>query len=99
MRISAVSYTILSLLVVHYSESTTSPIPPFTTYKYSTELQHDVADLWWNVNETSQEIVFELHVNTTGWIALGISPGKYLFHAAETSLSLLSSNSRWNERC
>ena len=76
----AVYFTILTLLALHNSDAITSPIPPFATYKYSTELQHDVADLWWNVNETSQEIVFELHVNTTGWIALGISPGKHLYH-------------------
>ncbi len=55
-----------------------SPIQPFTKYKYSTELQANIADLWWTVNEAQQDIIFELHVKTTGWIAFGISPGTSL---------------------
>ncbi|CAF5065805.1 unnamed protein product, partial [Rotaria sp. Silwood1] len=51
-----------------------SPLQPYTIYRYSTELQHNVADLWWTINETQEEITFELHIKTTGWIALGISP-------------------------
>lgn len=47
-----------------------------TTYNYSISLQENVSVLWWNVNEVTQEITFELQVKTTGWIALGISPGK-----------------------
>ena len=27
-------------------------------------------------NHVEQEIIFELHMKTTGWVALGISPGK-----------------------
>ena len=76
----AVSCTIILSLIARNGEAITSPISPYANYKYSTELEHDVADLWWNVNETSQQIVFELHIKTTGWIALGISPGKHLFH-------------------
>ncbi|CAF1205461.1 unnamed protein product [Rotaria magnacalcarata] len=38
------------------------------------ELQANVAQLWWTVNDIEQAITFELHVNTIGWIALGISP-------------------------
>lgn len=53
-----------------------SPIPPFTSYKHSAELEANVADLWWTVDEVAEDITFELHVKTTGWIALGISPGK-----------------------
>ena len=78
MWLFAISFTIISLLAVHHSDAVSSPIPPYTNYTYSTELQPNVADLWWNVNETSQEITFELHVNTSGWIALGISPGMHL---------------------
>ncbi|CAF4341241.1 unnamed protein product [Rotaria sp. Silwood2] len=50
------------------------PISRFKTYQHSTELQPDVANLWWTVDETEAEIMFELHIKTTGWIALGISP-------------------------
>ena len=49
---------------------------PKSNYSHSVVLQVNVSNLWWTVNETSQEIIFELHVKTTGWIALGISPGK-----------------------
>jgi hypothetical protein len=71
----AVSYIILSLLVVQKCNGISSPIQTFTNYKYSTELQANVAHLWWTVNETQQDITFELHIKTKGWIALGISPG------------------------
>ncbi|CAF1144593.1 unnamed protein product [Adineta ricciae] len=46
---------------------------PFTEYKHSTELQVNISDLWWTIDDAEREIVFELHVKTTGWIALGIS--------------------------
>ena len=58
------------------SKAISDPPLPFITYNYSTSLQENISILWWNVNETSEEIVFELHIQTTGWIALGISPGK-----------------------
>ncbi|CAF3785266.1 unnamed protein product [Rotaria sp. Silwood1] len=51
-----------------------SPLQPFTTYRHSTELQANVADLWWTVDVVEREVMFELHIKTTGWIALGISP-------------------------
>jgi hypothetical protein len=35
-----------------------------------------VADLWWTIDDVKKEITFELHIKTTGWIALGISPGR-----------------------
>jgi len=72
-----VFYLTLSLLAVEKCNGISSPIQPFTTYEYSAELQADVADLWWSTNETQQDIIFELHIKTTGWIALGISPGMY----------------------
>ena len=71
-------YIVISLLAVHNTNAITSPISPYVNYTYSTELWHNVADLWWTVDEVKQDILFELHINTTGWIALGISPGMYL---------------------
>ena len=78
MWLYTVSYLILSLLVVEKCNGISSPIPPYISYKDSTELQKNVADLWWTVNETQQDIIFELHVKTTGWIGFGISPGRSL---------------------
>lgn len=56
-----------------------SPIQPLSNHTYSTELKKNVGDLWWTIDDNKKEIIFELHINTTGWIALGISPGKLLF--------------------
>jgi hypothetical protein len=97
-----VSYLILSLLAVQKCNGISSPIQTYTNYKYSTELQVNVADLWWTVNETQQDIIFELHIKTTGWIALGISPGislkrKIILHSPSPSHPLICS--WWNERC
>jgi hypothetical protein len=75
-------YAIISVLIsliVQKSKAITSPIQPYINYTYSTELQNNVADLWWTVDETKQDILFELHIKTTGWIALGISPGTNTF--------------------
>ncbi len=66
----------LSLLLINDGNSISSPVQPFATYKHSTELQIDIADLWWTVDDGEKEITFEMHVKTTGWIALGISPSK-----------------------
>ncbi|CAF1647274.1 unnamed protein product [Rotaria magnacalcarata] len=55
--------------------SISSPITPFTSYRYSTELEKGVAHLWWTIDNGAKDITFELHMKTTGWIALGISPG------------------------
>jgi hypothetical protein len=67
---------VLCCLVIQSSNGISSPIQPFTQYNHSVELKPNAADLWWTVDETNQTILFELHMNTTGWIALGISPGK-----------------------
>ncbi len=56
--------------------SISSSIASFINYTDSIELQADKADLFWIVDDVKKEITFELHINTTGWIALGISPGK-----------------------
>jgi hypothetical protein len=66
---------ILFLLVIGDVRAKSSPIQPFTTYRYAIELEPGIADLWWTVNNDANEITFELHMKTTGWIALGISPG------------------------
>jgi hypothetical protein len=79
MLLYAIISVVISLLIIQNSNAITSPIQPYINYTYSTELQSDVADLWWIVDETKQDILFELHIKTTGWIALGISPGTYLF--------------------
>ena len=62
--------------VIDKCYSTSSPITPFIKYKHSAELQQNIADLWWTIDDVHREITFELHMKTTGWIALGISPGK-----------------------
>ncbi|CAF2535600.1 unnamed protein product [Rotaria sp. Silwood2] len=62
------------LIVIHTCTGISSPIQPFTTYKHSTELQQDIADLWWTIDDDEKEIMFELHIKSTGWVALGISP-------------------------
>ncbi|CAF1166007.1 unnamed protein product [Adineta steineri] len=66
---------IVLLLIIGDALAISSPIQPFTAYRYSTELEPDIADLWWTVDIDANEITFELHMKTTGWIALGISPG------------------------
>ncbi len=66
----------LLLLFIGKCASISSPIPPLSTHKNSAELQSNVADLWWTIDDAEREITFELHIQTTGWIALGISPGK-----------------------
>ena len=62
--------------IINKCNGISSSIVPFTNYQHSIELQSNVADLWWTVNDDKQEITFELHIKTTGWVALGISPGK-----------------------
>ena len=84
-------------LVVHDTIALSSPLAPFDNYIYSTELKADVADLWWTVDAVLEEITFELHIKTTGWIALGISPGLYLAFASFT-LTLLMISSWWHDR-
>ncbi|CAF4691961.1 unnamed protein product, partial [Rotaria sp. Silwood1] len=62
------------MLIFRKIHGITSPLQPYTSYSYFIELEPNVVDLWWIVDETKQEITFELHIKTTGWIALGISP-------------------------
>jgi hypothetical protein len=68
---------LFSLFIIEQCGSISSPITPLSNLMHSTELEKDIADLWWSVDETKGEIIFELHIKTTGWIALGISPGKF----------------------
>jgi hypothetical protein len=70
------SFIILLLSLVQYLSAASSPIPPYNNYTYTTELQPNLAYLWWTIDDVRHEITFEFHVKTTGWIALGISPGK-----------------------
>lgn len=64
---------LMFLFMIRTSYQANSPISPRLNYSHSKELKTNVAYLWWTVNEINQNIIFELHVNTTGWIALGIS--------------------------
>ncbi len=66
---------VLSLLIIEKCACISSPIRPLANYKHSAELENNLADLWWTVDDNQREITFELHIKTTGWIALGISPG------------------------
>ena len=64
------------VLMLHRCSGISSPIQTFVSYNHSVELQANIADLWWTVDDVKHEIMFELHVKTTGWIALGVSPGQ-----------------------
>ena len=79
MQLYIVFQLLFVLVMIDKCNGISSPIQPFTTYKHSTELDTNVADLWWTVDDGEQEIMFELHIKTTGWIALGISPGRFKF--------------------
>ncbi|CAF3333694.1 unnamed protein product [Rotaria sp. Silwood2] len=74
MQIRIILWLYISLILIELCIGISSPLQPFTTYKHTVELQANVAQLWWTVNDIEQEITFELHVNTVGWIGLGISP-------------------------
>lgn len=63
------------LLVINTCDGRSSPIDPVASYDHEIELAPNVADLWWTVGDNETNILFELHIKTTGWIALGISPG------------------------
>ena len=76
MRFRSFSFIILLSCFVQYLSAASSPISPYNNYTYTTELQPNLAYLWWTIDDVRHEITFELHVKTTGWIALGISPGK-----------------------
>ena len=83
---------VISSFVIQNSNAITSPIQSYTNYEYSTELQTGIADLWWTVDETEREILFELHIKTIGWIALSISPGIHVFTKIIISHSSFSFN-------
>lgn len=85
-------------MIIGRCNGISSPIPSFMKYQYSTELQANVADLHWNVDDEKEEIVFELHIKTTGWIALGISPGKIFVWIFLLNIDYPTS-SWWYERC
>ena len=74
MQIWIYMWLYTSLIAIYSGIS--SPIQPLGTYEHSIDLQTNVASLWWSVNDIKQEITFELHMKTIGWIALGISPGR-----------------------
>lgn len=67
-----------------------SPIRTFSTYEHSVELEKDIADLWWRIDDAVGEITFEFHVKTTGWIGLGISPGRGISPIHYSYISLVA---------
>lgn len=87
---------IIVLLAIGRCTGAASPVRPFTTYKHWVELATNVADLWWTVDDAETEILFELHIKTTGWIALGISPGR---QPLKFLVDIGASFSWWHERC
>ena len=66
------------LNIIQSTEALSSPLRRYRNYTYSTELQPGLADLSWSIDDVTKEITFEFHLNTLGWIALGISPGNLL---------------------
>jgi hypothetical protein len=92
---SVIQWSILFIMITGCT-GISSPIQPFTTYKHSSELEKTIADLWWTIDDAKQEITFELHVKSTGWIALGISPGRKSSIRFQALVSLFS---WWYERC
>ena len=64
------------LVLIPSNQAKSSPVTTFMNYSHTIEVQKNISDLWWTVDESNQTITFELHVNTLGWIALGISPGR-----------------------
>jgi hypothetical protein len=76
MQIRITLWLYIFLNLIERCIGISSPLQPFTTYKHTVELQIRVAQVWWTVNDIEQTITFELHVNTIGWIALGIIPGR-----------------------
>ncbi len=90
---------VVSLLFIVKCASISSPISPLSNYKHSSELEKNIADLWWTIDDNEREITFELHIKTTGWIALGISPGKLLLISILILNYQLFLFSWGNERC
>ena len=74
-KFSFLSLIVLLMNLAQRLNAISSPIPTYRNYTYATELQSNLADLWWSIDDVRKEITFEFHLNTTGWIALGISPG------------------------
>ena len=58
-----------------FKKNELKPLVPSEVYKHTTVLDEDNKDqyvLFWNYDD--DEIQFEIHCNTTGWVGLGISP-------------------------
>jgi hypothetical protein len=68
---------LISLILINKSNGISSPLTPFINYKHSIELEANIDDLWWTIDDSEKEILFEYHVKSTDWIALGISPDRF----------------------
>ena len=77
MAILTVIILLISLLCFSPSDQSASPFAPLMNYSHTVTLKTDVSQLWWSVDEKNEEITFEIHVKTTGWIGLGISLGRF----------------------
>ena len=98
MLLGIVFSLLVSSTTIDQCHGRSSPIATFANYQHSVELSQDVADLWWSIDDAETEITFELHIKTTGWIALGISPGTVLCDASILVVALTYSLfSWWNE--
>lgn len=86
---------------IEASSSLSSPLSTYLNYSYSTTIRANAIDFWWSIDRIRDEITFELHVNTTGWLALGISSGilRLPTHTCTHASPFLSvSSSWWHER-
>ncbi|CAF0805710.1 unnamed protein product [Adineta ricciae] len=62
-------------VVVQTGHGLFSPVTSEMNYTHSMAIPSIQADLWWTVDtNNNSEITFESHMNTTGWIPIGISP-------------------------
>lgn len=73
--ILVLSIVTILMMIIERTWTISSPVSPLMKYAHSTELYPGVADLWWSIDNEKGEILMEFHVNTTGWVGLGISPG------------------------
>ena len=76
MKWYIVAQLIFLCMMMETTNGLSSPIPTYANYTNSIELLANTSDLWWSINTDAKAITFELHIKTTGWIALGISPGR-----------------------
>jgi hypothetical protein len=50
------------LLLIDKCNGISSPLLRYRTYKNSIELESNIVDLWWTIDDLEKEIIFEFHV-------------------------------------